>query len=391
MSGIGWVYGVRLAISFDSDVAVQRTLRDLQCCTDVVEAYRLVFEELVGKYDPSVTGHSCGMAAAVTLHPGDIVVAGQDTNKNGVVYQVDPISGAHTIISDSTHGAGAQLGNIGAVTMASDGDLWVVQGGQQGPGVPTYPAQIFKIDPATGNRVTAINMGSMTPVMAREVGGQLIVSIASAGLYSLNPSDGTRTKISGGAIGSGPAFASPALFSVSGNNAFLTDYQAGVFRVDLTTGARSLVSSASVGTGPYATTIDVALDIVGNLITTTGLPGVLRIDPATRNRVAISSASVGGGVPLTASNAGVNTSMTLAGLAIGADGSIYTAEFFNFAGGATGVLKIDPVSGNRQFLANMTGEANQLYGITIVPANVPEPSTITLAALGIALLLRRPS
>ncbi len=334
----------------------------------------------------------CRIAAAVTLHPGDIVVAGQDTNKNGVVYQVDPITGAHTIISDSTHGSGAQLHNISAVTMASDGDLWVVQGGQQGPGIPTYPAQIFKIDPATGNRVTVINMGSMTPVMAREVSGQLIVTIAFDGIYSLNPSNGTHTKITGGTTGSGPAFASPALFSISGNNAFVTDYQAGVFRVNLTTGARSLVSSASVGTGPYATPIDVALDSAGNLITSTGLPGILRIDPATGNRVAISSATVGGGVPLTVSNAGVNTPMTLAGLAIGPDGSIYTAEFFNSAGGATGILKIDPVTGNRQLLANMTGEANQLYGVTIVPANVPEPSTITLAALSIVLLLlRRPS
>ena len=46
-----------MAVSFDSDVAIQRTLRDLQSCADVVQADGLVFEELVGKYDPPVIGH----------------------------------------------------------------------------------------------------------------------------------------------------------------------------------------------------------------------------------------------------------------------------------------------------------------------------------------------
>jgi sugar lactone lactonase YvrE/predicted small integral membrane protein len=315
-------------------------------------------------------------AFAATLHPGDIVVAGQQA-----VFRVDPVTGDYAVISDNTHGSGPSMYAAVTVTLASDGQLWVTDLGESRIDAQQHPSQILKIDPVTGNRVAIPIQGlaGNTGLMTREVGGQLIVGGIGA-LFRLNPSTGAASEISGPHAGSGPAFNFLQAFTVSANSAFATNFQRTI-RVDLTTGARTIISGSGVGTGPTISPVDVALDSAGFLIetvttTSQSSPGVFRVDPVTGNRVAISSPTVGGGEPL-----GV-----LGGLGIGADGSIYTATRAN---GIVGVLKIDPTTGNRQWLANLTAAGTSLGGVTIVPANVPEPSTIALAVVGAVLLLLR--
>lgn len=323
------------------------------------------------------------VSQAVTLHPGDILVAGRHQLKDGAVFRVDPLTGEYTVISDNTHGAGPLLYTPGAVTLASDGQLWVTDmGATHIDDIPQHPPQILKIDPGTGNRVAIPIQGLAGDfgAMAREVNGQLIVG-GFAALYRLNPSTGVAAEISGPNSGSGPAFSLLQGFAVSGNSAFVSNFQSTV-RVDLTTGARTIVSGNAVGTGPEIRPVDVAFDAAGFLIETVTIsgqssPGVFRVDPVTGNRVAISSATVGGGEPLN----------HIVGVGIGVDGSIFTAARSDIVG----ILKVDPTTGDRQWLANLNDTAISLSGVTIVPANVPEPATRLLAALGaVVLALRAP-
>ena len=323
----------------------------------------------------SITMDSTGAALAATLHPGDILVATRQ-GTNGAIYQVDPVTGVYTVISDNTHGSGPALQNATSVTMASDGDLWVTSTN----GIVTGP-QITKVDPTTGNRVAVPGVPPDALIMAREFNGSLIIT-AIHGLYVVNPVSGAVTPIAGSGL---PLF-TPGGFSIVGSSAFVADtLNLAVTRVDLVTGARTFFSI------PGGIVNDVAIESASSLLTAGYTssnsilsPQISRVDMATGHSVVVSSPTVGGGVTLQPPFVNPNGPLQLVGVAAGADGFIYTSAT---GAGLSEILKVDPITGDRQLLANMAAVSDYVGYLTIVPANVPEPSTLALGACGALALL----
>jgi hypothetical protein len=142
--------------------------------------------------------------------------------------------------------------------------------------------------------------------------------------------------------------------------------------VDLSTGNRTLISGSGVGSGPALTqATDIEIEKAGTLLVDTqSLPGVFRIDPVTGDRTILSSNSVGTG-PMFGDPVGMALQST--GTILMDDASL------------NALLQIDPVSGNRAILSDATHGTGPAFtvpvGVLVVP-NVPEPSSITLLAIG---------
>ena len=215
-------------------------------------------------------------------------------------------------------------------------------------------------------------------------------------IVSVDPATGNRTIVSGASRGSGEQLGAVG-FSIVGTDLYVANESLyDIVKVDTLTGNRTVVSSASVGTGPGLTgqsiPFDVELDHSGNLLAivvyannSSSSTAILSIDPSTGNRTLLSGLGVGTGPDLPEGFAGV--------LAVAADGTLYTnhdvAASFTFQGP---VLRIDPATGNRTIVSDATHGTGPLFAPTpalMVVPNVPEPSTIVLAVLGVAMLMVR--
>jgi predicted small integral membrane protein len=322
------------------------------------------------------------MALGAVLKAGDILVAGR-SGTDGIVFEVDPTTGAYTVLSGSAHGSGPAMHWVTSVTLASDGQLWVTDYGVNG-----VAPQILKIDPTTGNRV-ALPAAPQGPIMTREVNGRLVVTSPN-GIFDVDPVSGASQQISGNSAGSGPGLAVTEGFFVADHFVVSTN-SASLVRVDLNTGARQIISAENVGTGPQAILIDVARESDTSLVTTGLFLGdtdshaeITRVDPLTGNRVVIASPTVGTGAPVTSHPFSDNNPLQLFGIAVGSNGSIFTTAS---GSGRSELLRIDPVTGDRTVVSNLIAASDRLRFITIVPANVPEPSTVALAVLGAITLL----
>ena len=150
-----------------------------------------------------------------------------------------------------------------------------------------------------------------------------------------------------------------------------------------------------MGTGPGFITDTVAYDVElghsGNLLaivvgaSNSSSGAILSIDPSTGNRTLLSGLGLGTGPDLPPTDAGA--------LGVATDGTMYTNYFgsgsFTFQGP---VLRIDPATGNRTIVSDATHGTGPLFAPTpalMVVPNVPEPSTIVLGAMGVAMLLVR--
>ena len=337
-------------------------------------------------------------ACAVTLAPGDIVIAanlGTNSSVDGGLMLVDPTTGDRTIISDNGIGTGPTFSpslppgytdatSVTYVARQPDGTLLVADNGEIIPpgGLGTPVQRLFRVDPVTGDRTiisdNSINSGPAVGYFAaRDFGSNILVSGGGPNFVSVDPTTGNRTLVSGPGMGSGPALPTDFTsgFAISGSNVFMADQGPEVFKVNLLTGDRAIISGTSVGSGPALTlTYDVALDSLGHLLVSdTG--GIFGVDPLTGNRTVIASATVGTGP----SPSGITQ------LALDASGSILGANFFGES-----VLRIDPLTGDRMIVSDATHGTGPSFinpvAILVVP-NVPEPSTIVLAAFGVLALL----
>jgi len=163
-----------------------------------------------------------------------------------------------------------------------------------------------------------------------------------------------------------------------------------IVKIDALTRNRTVVSSSTVGTGPGldGTNIpgDVELDHAGNLLVlTVQSSSILRIDPTTGNRTLISGLGVG---------TGPDFGLIGSELGLAANGTLYANQYSEVTLQSP-VLSIDPITGNRTILSDATHGTGPLFApstaLMVVP-NVPEPSTIVLAAFGVLVFaLRRMS
>lgn len=218
---------------------------------------------------------------------------------SGVVFEVDPISGASTVVSGADVGSGPNFLSPEGVAVEASGDLLVAD---------WWAGTIVRIDPATGDRtvVTGPAHGS-GPQFSRpygvavEASGDLVAVTQYTEIFRIDPVTGARTIVSDETTGGGTPFTAGhsirgIVVEASGD---LIVYQSGgrVFRVDPTTGDRVLLSGGGAGSGPeLVVATGLAIEASGDLLLTDrGLGAVLRIDPVTGDRTTVSGPGVGTG------------------------------------------------------------------------------------------------
>jgi hypothetical protein len=324
-------------------------------------------------------------AAAAALQPGDIVVTAEFSRTDVGLMVVDPVTGNRTILSDNTHGIGPAFTAVGGVSLLPNGDLLVGDGNSF---TSLKQSRLIEVDPATGNRTILSGSGVGTgpdfqTVLSGLPYGNSIIAVdqqSQGTLFSVDPTTGNRTILSGNGVGSGPVFSASGT-AILGTSAVVAVRSANqLLSVDLTTGDRTIFSGPTVGTGPsFNVPVAVTLGSAGSLIAD-DTSAIYRVDPSTGNRTIISSATVGSGPIWSAGNP--------YGLTTDANGTIVMAAIFSAA-----IYSIDPLTGNRTILSDSThgtGPIALALEDPVVIPNVPEPSTIVLAALGgLALLAMR--
>ena len=330
-----------------------------------------------------------GIVQAQALHPGDIVIGADigasSTNIDWGLLDIDPTTGNRTIISDNTHGTGSALSGVTGITMASDGSLLVTSEPPSG----TSPANLYRIDPVTGNRTLLSSISgnsgpASTYVGAIQVGNQILMS--GGPIVSVDPATGNRTLVSGTGLGSGPAFNAYG-FSVLGTDLYVADFSGSILKIDTLTGNRIVLSSATVGNGPsLSNPVDAEFDHAGNLLVPTEpfTGTILSVNPITGDRTVVTSPTVG---------TGPNLGPFGAQLGVAQDGTLFINSVAISA--PSPVLRVDPVTGNRTIVSDATHGTGPAfipsYGLLVVP-NVPEPSSIVLLGMGaisLALAARR--
>jgi hypothetical protein len=188
---------------------------------------------------------------------GDIFVA-----RNHLIVGVNPITGNRTVISGPGTGSGQQLVHVTGLTLTPSGNFFAFETSASSPDDDL----VFFVNGATGD----------------------------------------RTIVSGGNIGSGPAFnhfGFDVELLLDGDLA-VADHANRILRVNTTTGARSILSGPGVGGGPVlgGPGIDgiewLTLDSTGFLIAARPSGPIFRVDPANGNRSIITSAGFGTGPAL---------------------------------------------------------------------------------------------
>lgn len=268
--------------------------------------------------------------------PGTILVLdNQGLSGSGTLFQVDPVSGVRTIVSDFSNAAQGPIGvdPVGIVQSAA-GALMVVD---KDAGSAKRGA-LFEINPTSGTRTILSDFGNPAqgPLgenptgIARGAGGVLLVVDPDGGtdengaLLAVDPVTGFRTSISDfGDAGQGPVGVNPGDVALGGGGQiWVPDTEAGtgglgvLFSVDAATGVRTVRSS------------------FGNLA-----QGAAGADPF--------FVAVGG-------DGGVLVSDYNGGTDIPLDG---------YTGGNGGLFKVNPTNGNRTLLSDFGNPAQGATGV----------------------------
>jgi hypothetical protein len=239
------------------------------------------------------------------LPNGDIVITDEGSSAlRPAVIEVNPGTGARTLISGRGQGSGPALKVPVSVAVEASGDILVAdEGGTAG-------TQLLRISPATGDRVvlSANGTGSgptLTGAAAGLEGGVIYLMDQAGTIMSVDPVTGDRTLISGPTRGTGPGFVFPvSMASDSANSVVVLDMKqapagpgfglGALIRVDLATGNRTVLSvdGTPKGSPVFDTPIDVRYDACENafyvLQTGFGSPSelgrVMKVDATTGTR-----------------------------------------------------------------------------------------------------------
>ncbi|HEY4313074.1 MAG TPA: PEP-CTERM sorting domain-containing protein [Pirellulales bacterium] len=353
---------------------------------------------------------SAHQAWATTLAPGTIVVGVSDNpqqvaNPDTRLIAVDPTTGSTSVLSGDAIGTGPSLtfdassggSNIRYISQQNDGSLLVVDNQSAVNALSQYESRLYRVDPNTGNRSLIADITSSTDSgvinAARQV-GNTIFATTKGGLETIDPTTGVVTPFAITGIDTvEPLYG----FASLGTDLYVGSNFPALYKISAVTGAASILSSSTVGTGPTISPADLSFDSAGNLYAL-GLSstsqgdnssyfGIYRIDPATGDRVAVSETfdptpTQPTGTPV------IGSGPVLQSLAITtADNGAILA--INYTGA---LLSIDPTTGNRTLVSQVENKAYPVAvasGIVVLH-DVPEPSTLMLAALGgLALLAIR--
>ena len=303
-----------------------------------------------------------GHADAVTLSPGDILVA--DADSQGGIFKIDPVTGAQSVV----YAANPTYRGFNSLLLDPQQNVIYTTFDRSGS------AGILRIDPATGD-ATPVTTSMFDPFgIVLHPDGMFYVADpntngGTGAIIRVNPSTGAQATVASGGF-----FSSPYQLTVKDGNLIVADIQSDrVIGVSVADGSQTLIASG----GDIRTLSDVVLDPSGQLllsdedaypVNSLNNGGVMRIDPATGSQTMISSGN--GLVEPTA-------------LALEASGSIIIADwrdgFFN--AGPSAILRIDPNTGVPTTLSS--------GGLLITPFDVivvPEPALTGFAALALAAL-----
>jgi hypothetical protein len=216
-------------------------------------------------------------------------------SNNGLLhalFSVDPATGARTLVSGGTVGAGPELIHPAGVT-SHNGNIMVAA-----------DSTLFSVDLATGDRqlISGETMGSGPPLIGAEggitndEGFSILVINDEHEIMRVQASTGNRTIVSGNGVGSGPDFGDLRSLALDQRrNVILAPQERenddfGLWSVHPYTGSRRRLASKTVGTGPYlGNPRGIALDERRNLVVLTDIApaGVFLVDLVTLERVII--------------------------------------------------------------------------------------------------------
>lgn len=272
---------------------------------------------------------------------GDILVA-----DGAFVVRVHPTSGERTLVSGNFPGlplvgTGPDLVGVDDIALEPSGDIVATNNAAD---------NVIRIDPATGDRVIVSGCADNS---------------GSAGCPILGAGDEVFLNVKGIAV-------------EANGNILVLDLRNGsdpiLFRLNPVTGDRTIVASSTDGNGFFRGGSPLTLEADGSVLFYTGPFGgaLLRIDPVTGDRTVVSQSLGFGGV-----NAGVDFA-NVTQIAVEADGNILVTQFSGSLR-ATGVLRVDPVTGDRLLVSGCEED----FGGTCINRVGAGPDFMSPAGLGI--------
>ncbi|SAK83684.1 hypothetical protein AWB81_04230 [Caballeronia arationis] len=178
-------------------------------------------------------------------------------------------------------------------------------------------------------------------------------------LIKVDPETGARTVVSDfGDPSQGPGnggfpFGALGGIAVTGGQIFVTDFFVGIFAVDPRTGKRTLVTDITKGAIHGFLWYGMGAEVGGSVVVplaTTSLPTyVVRVDTRSDHRVLVTDFS-------NLTQGAAITCCYIQDLTVGPLGGIFVATENN-AGGASGIYRINPITGKRTLVSDFTNGA----------------------------------
>jgi len=282
---------------------------------------------------------SSAPAGAVTLQPGDILIADQSAfGGGGAVILVDPVTGQQTVVSNNAINAGTDLfADPFGIVLDATGRILVADESSQGV---SNNGGVIRVDPASGQQTAVSNDTINTGTdlfddpngLALDPQGRILIA------------DGESQGVS---------------------------FTGAVIRVDPATGQQTAVSTNTINTGtdlfsePSALTLDAYGRIMVADENSQGVSdngAVIAVEPATGKQTAVSNDIV---------NTGTDLFKDPVGIALAA-GRILVADVDSQGVSFTGALiAVDPATGQQTPVSNNTISGPDLFenptGIVVVP------------------------
>jgi Ca2+-binding RTX toxin-like protein len=313
-----------------------------------------------------------GSAGAVTLAPGDIVVALDASGSPGGVERIDPVTGVRTAIA-----RGFPLVKTTDVAVERGGTLVVTdQGGSAG---------VLRVDPASG-AVTPLSVGGLfsePTALALEADGNIVaVDPTSHRVLRVDAETGAQTLITAGGLLHDPvgvaveADGDLLVGDVNQDEPRSNEHDGRLVRVDPMTGEQTLVTEIDdfsppcffpAGSPPcnrgLGIPFGVAVESDGGILVTSAngsqFDGLYRVDPVT-----------GAATTLYAGTCDSNLICDPVGVALESDGGILLSGTGpNLDGGA--VARVDPDTGAATLImhADRKDDFFAPRGLEVVPGN----------------------
>jgi DNA-binding beta-propeller fold protein YncE len=210
-------------------------------------------------------------ASAVTLHPGDLIVADSEHHSlSGCILDIDPQTGVQTVIS-----SGGRLVQPTGVAIDPVGNIFVSDFG----GIDNNSGAILKIDAATGAQTVISSGGSLDGPTSVQLdpNGQLLVTQEGnfGALLRIDPTTGAQTVITSGRF---VQIAQDAAINPHGGILVSSFYsKSGIVNVDPATGTQTVLASGDLlDFGPYGIWIDQAAG--HNLLVAARTHGLVGVD-----------------------------------------------------------------------------------------------------------------